>query len=219
MGQRVHGKAAVTTQARPGHAEHAGSGAPCPQGHARWTGVWPGLPRRGWPPSRLTWAGEVAGSLGSVWPVPRAGIPGSECRRVEGLEGGDSGWRQALGTQETSLTHVNGHQLAGCREFRKHRPWLSCGEPCSAMWRGPDLAGRGRLGASIGSPLPSARVSTRDLSGAGSLSQKQRDYNGVSAQEVRTRGVDMAHAHLCLRKDLLESPSWCVGLTIHLKGW
>lgn len=118
----MDGKAAVTTQARPGHAEHAGSGAPCPRGHARWTGIWPGLPRRGWPPSRLTWAGEVAGSLGSVWPVPRAGIPGSECRRVEGLEGGDSGWRQALGTQETSLTHVNGHQLAGCREFRKHRP-------------------------------------------------------------------------------------------------
>lgn len=54
--------------------------------------------------------------------VTRAGVPGSECR-VEGPEGGfcsavsnpksDSGWWRALGTQETSLTHVKGSPLAG----------------------------------------------------------------------------------------------------------
>lgn len=61
--------------------------------------------------------------LGLVWPFPRAGIPGSGCRCRGQREGlllcdqhppkSESGWCQGLGTQETSLTHVNEHQLVG----------------------------------------------------------------------------------------------------------
>ena len=119
-------KAATTTQAHPGHAEHVGSG--------HWArGDVPSGQASGRQPSRLTWAGEAAGSLGSVWPVTRAGIRGSECRRAKGPEGRDLGWCQVLGTQETSLTGVNRRQLAGCGEFGERCPWPSSSEPHAAM--------------------------------------------------------------------------------------
>lgn len=111
----------------------------------------------------------------------------------------DSGWCQALGTQETSLTHVKEHQLVGLLQSSGSPvpglAALSGARPCDKAWVLLEVGAWVLLSARH---PQTAGVSACDLFGVRvSLPEAKCLRQRVLAQKVRTRCENTEHAHAC----------------------